>query len=517
MSPGPLPTPVPEDDAPDLARFFTVSRDLLCIRDRQFRFVRVNQAWETTLGHRVEDLEGRLMADFIHPDDLPASRGHMQRLEIEDEVVGFVNRYRHADGGYRQLEWRARRGGDHVYGVARDVTARLALEAQMAAAQAEAQAANRAKSDFLANMSHEIRTPLNGVLGIAAALAQTNLTPAQHEMLGMIVSSGVTLDRLVSDVLDFSKIEAGRLEIETRPFDLRAELDGLLEMFALRARQQDLAFSVTYGQAARGHLLGDAVRIKQVFGNLLSNAVKFTRQGQVAVAVTLDEPDTGPARLLLEVSDTGVGFEPEFAASLFQRFRQADGSITRRFGGTGLGLSITHALVEMMGGEITATSEPGHGSVFRVALPLPRHQPLAAQADRAPPAPPATAHLPALRVLLAEDHLINQRVVELILAPLGVELTTVGDGQQALDAHAAASFDLILMDMQMPVMDGLAATRAIRAREAATGAHIPIVMLSANAMTQHRQDAAAAGADLHLAKPITAASLIAALSIAAPA
>ena len=497
----------------DLANFFTVSRDLLCIRDREFRFVRVNPAWELALGYRAEELEGQKMAAFIHPEDVASSLSHMQRLEIEDEVVGFINRYRHRDGSYRQLEWRARRSGDHVYGVARDVTERLELQAQMAAAHAAAEAANRAKSDFLANMSHEIRTPLNGVIGIASALARTDLTADQRDMLGMILSSGSTLERLVSDVLDFSKIEAGRLEIEARPFDLRAELGDLLEVFRGQALAKGLDFPIAYGDAAQGQFIGDAVRLKQVVGNLLSNAVKFTAQGQVSISITLDEPPAGPANLLLEVRDTGVGFPPDFAAGLFQRFRQA-GSITRRFGGAGLGLSITRALVEMMGGEIEAASTLGQGSAFRVSLPLARAP---AREDPAPAAPEtAPRSLSTLRVLLAEDHPINQRVVELILAPYEIALTIVDDGAQALAAHAASRFDLVLMDMQMPVMDGLAATRAIRERERETGAHIPIVMLSANAMTQHRQDAADAGADHHLAKPITAAALIQALDIALP-
>ena len=497
---------------PDLAKFFTVSRDLLCIRDREFRFVRVNQAWELALGYRVEELEGQKMAPFIHPEDMPASLEHMQRLEVEDEVVGFINRYRHRDGSYRQLEWRARRSGDHVYGVARDVTERLELQAQMAAAHAAAEAANRAKSDFLANMSHEIRTPLNGVIGIASALARTDLTAEQRDMLGMILSSGSTLERLVSDVLDFSKIEAGRLEIEARPFDLRAELGDLLEVFRGQALAKGLDFPIAYGDAAKGQFVGDAVRLKQVVGNLLSNAVKFTAQGQVSISITLDEPSAGPANLLLEVRDTGVGFPPDFAAALFQRFRQAGSS---RFGGAGLGLSITRALVEMMGGEIEAASTLGQGSAFRVSLPLARAPAREAHAPAAPEAHPPRS-LSTLRVLLAEDHPINQRVVELILAPYEVALTIVDDGAQALAAHAASRFDLVLMDMQMPVMDGLAATRAIRERERETGAHIPIVMLSANAMTQHRQDAADAGADHHLAKPITAAALIQALDIALP-
>ncbi|HVI34065.1 ATP-binding protein [Phenylobacterium sp.] len=518
----PLPRRTPDalpGPEPDIAGFFAVSLDMLCIRDADFRFVKVNPAWETALGYRVEELEGRPMLDFIHPDDRPASHGHMQRLERETEVDGFINRYRCRDGSYRHLEWRARRVGDLVYGVARDVTERLAIEAEMAAARAAAEAANRAKSDFLANMSHEIRTPLNGVIGVAAALAQTELADHQREMVELIARSGGTLERLVSDILDLSKIEAGRLEIEVRPFDLRAELDGVVEVFRLRAEDKGLAFRAEHGAAARGEFLGDAVRLKQVAGNLLSNAVKFTAHGEVAVRLDVEDGCAGaPARLTLEVRDTGVGFDEAFAARLFQRFSQADTSITRRFGGSGLGLSISQALAEMMGGELQAASVPGRGSVFRLVLPLPRHRPLAEyDAGSAAPEPPSALALPEragpLRILLAEDHPTNRRVVELILQPLGVELVAVEDGALALEAYRAGTFDLVLMDMQMPVMDGLAATRAIRGHETAAGApRTPLIVLSANAMRQHREDARAAGADLHLAKPITARALVEAMA-----
>jgi len=521
----PLPRRIPDASAapaPDTAAFFAVSLDLLCIRDADFRFVKVNPAWETALGYRVDELEGRPMLDFIHPDDRPSSHGHMKRLERETEVDGFINRYRCRDGAYRHLEWRARRVGDPGYGVARAVTERLAIEAEMAAARAAAEAASRAKSDFLANMSHEIRTPLNGVIGVAAALARTELAAHQREMVELIARSGGTLERLVSDILDLSKIEAGRLEIEVRPFDLRAELDGVLEIFRLRAGDKGLAFRVDHGEAARGEFLGDAVRLKQVAANLLSNAVKFTAHGEVAGRLDLEDGEPGaPARLALEVRDTGVGFDEAFAARLFQRFSQADTSITRRFGGSGLGLSISRALAEMMGGELQAASVPGRGSVFRLRLPLPRSRSLA-DYDAAAGAGDADAgaqdlRLPAragpLRVLLAEDHPTNRRVVELILEPLDVELTAVEDGAQALAAYRAGAFDLVLMDMQMPVMDGLAATRAIRGHETAAGARrTPLIMLSANAMRQHRDDARAAGADLHLAKPITARALVEAMA-----
>jgi PAS domain S-box-containing protein len=504
----------PAQASPDFATFFAVSLDLLVIRDSQCRIVKVNQAWERTLGYSIAELEGRPMLEFVHPDDAAASQDQMLRVVAERDVLGFINRYRCQDGSYRHLEWRARREGDLVYGVARDVTERIALESETAAARAEAEAANQAKSEFLANMSHEIRTPLNGVIGVAAALAQTELSPAQSEMVGLIQISGHTLERVVSDVLDFSKIEAGRLEIETQPFDLRSETDRLLEMYRLRADEKGLGFAVEYGEGAAGWFCGDAVRIKQVLGNLVSNAIKFTAEGEVRATIDV-RADAGPAmaELVLKVRDTGIGIDEGFAGRLFQRFSQADGSITRRFGGTGLGLSICQALVELMGGEIDVTSAPGRGSCFRVRLPL---QPLEAPQlghTSAAADPVEAAGVQGLRVLLAEDHEINRRVVELILGPLGVSLTTAVNGAEAVSAYETGAFDLVLMDMQMPVMDGLAATRAIRLAEAARpgGAATPIIMLSANAMRQHREEALAAGADLHLAKPITAASLLGAV------
>jgi PAS domain S-box-containing protein len=497
----------------NLTTFFDVSLDMLCIRDLQGRFVKLSRAWETVLGYPVESLEGQPLLSLIHPDDQAESKAYMAKAE-NGEVFGFINRYRRRDGHYCPLEWRARRSGDLVFAVARDVTERLRNEAEMEAAKQAAEAASHAKTDFLANMSHEIRTPLNGVIGVVAALGQTELNPAQREMVELIQSSGATLERLVSDILDVSKIEAGRLTIEERAFDLEAELSGPLDIARIRADERGLTFRVEYDAGAGGVFRGDSIRIKQVLGNLLSNALKFTSQGEVVARIAVVDPvQSGEAsRLTLQVRDTGVGFDPELAALLFQRFSQADTTITRRFGGTGLGLSISKTLVEMMGGEITAESQPGHGSLFTAVIPLTRTQ---APSDHAGTARDAGGALldrhDGLRVLLAEDHLVNQKVVQLILAPSGAELTIVENGLLAVEAFKAAPFDLVLMDMQMPVMDGLAATRLIRAheRQAGPGDRVPIVMLSANAMAHHRRDALAAGADLHVSKPVTALALMA--------
>ena len=506
------------DDA-ELARFFDVSLDLLVIRDLEGRIVRVSQSWRAALGYAPEEMQGAVLLDFVHPDDMPATRDSVIEVENRkpgDPVQGQVNRYRHKDGHYRTLEWRAQRFGERIYGVARDVTDRMAAEQALRDAKAAAEAANQAKSDFLANMSHEVRTPLNGVIGIVDALSRTPLTDDQAEMVGLIRSSGHTLERLVSDILDVSKIEAGQLDLECRPFDLEEALEPLAVMRA-RAEDKGLVFNVRRSPEARGVFLGDSTRIRQVLGNLLSNAVKFTAEGSVSVSVEVwsDDPEgRGDAhQLALTVEDTGVGFGSAHAARLFDRFNQADSTITRRFGGTGLGLSICRSLVEMMDGEIEARSTPGAGSRFRFVLPLRRATSLADYDARTPEAPSlaATEAGRPLRVLLAEDHPTNQRVVQLILASQGAEVVVAGDGAQAVAAFEAGHFDVVLMDMQRPVMDGLTATRALRAHEALTPGRTrtPVVMLSANAMAEHREESLAAGADSHVAKPITAASLLA--------
>ncbi|MBU1376700.1 MAG: response regulator [Alphaproteobacteria bacterium] len=503
----------------EVAAFFEVALDLLVIRDIEGVVLKASRSWLTALGHHPDEMEGRPLLRLVHPDDMPDTHGSVQEVENRrdgDPVLGFVNRYRHKDGHYRTLEWRAQRFGNRIYGVARDVTDRIATERELIEAKSAAEAASRAKSDFLANMSHEIRTPLNGVIGIVDALSRTSLSPEQAEMVGLVRDSGVALERLVSDVLDVSKIEAGELRLETRPFDLDQALRPCIEVMRHRAEDSGLAFHVERAPAARGRFVGDGARIGQIVGNLLSNAIKFTPKGSVTLRIGLVETDE-VAELTLSVEDTGVGFGPEHAKRLFDRFSQADETISRRFGGTGLGLSICQSLARMMGGEISATSQPGAGSCFTVGLRLPRAETLEAYSARdleTAAAPSAFDERP-LRVLLAEDHPTNQRVVQLILTGVGADLVTVDDGLQAVAAFEAQTFDIVLMDMQMPGMDGLAATRAIRRLEAARGdTHTPVVMLSANAMAEHQAAAVAAGADLHVAKPITAASLLAGIEAA---
>lgn len=383
--------------------------------------------------------------------------------------------------------------------------AKRAYEAEVPKARQEAQAAQRVKADFLANVSHEIRTPLNGVIGVLGALRRTGLTPQQLEMLALIDSSAVTLERLVSDILEISKVEAATLALEPGSFTPIEELRGVLDLTALAARGKGLAFEESLGRGLDRRLVGDAVRLKQILHNLTSNAVKFTEQGLVEVSLAVEE-DEGRPNLVMAVRDTGVGFDETRAQTLFEPFQQAETGNARRFGGVGLGLSIAKALVELMDGSINVRSTPGEGSVFSVCIPLELCEDLAA----GDPEQVGTDLERPLRVLLVEDNEINQQVVRLILADADVALTVTGNGALGLEAWRHDSFDLILMDLQMPVMDGLTAIRAIRAEEASATARrrTPIAVLSANAMDHHRAEALAAGADLHIAKPITAEGLL---------
>jgi len=385
----------------------------------------------------------------------------------------------------------------------------MALSEAKADAQAaleQAETANRAKSEFLANMSHEIRTPLNGVVGIASVLAASELTPKQSELVGIIESSAKTLQTLLADVLDVSKIEAGRLELQreiVRPAALARQIG---KLFSAPSAEKGLCFELHIEEGADQPVWGDATRLAQIITNLCSNAVKFTEKGRVALRV--DAEDHGAhRRVSFSVSDSGIGLTPAAQARLFERFAQADGSITRRFGGTGLGLSISQELARMMGSDIKVASVEGEGSTFTVAFDLEVAVPAEVEArpTEAAPADAASSHFAEarLRVLLVEDHPVNRKVVELMIGEL-VDLHVAENGAEGLEAAKAQPYDLILMDMQMPVMDGLTATRAIRAHEQATGAgRTPIIILTANALPEHIHASRAAGADTHLSKPIS--------------
>lgn len=495
--------------------FFDVAHDAICVADKMGKFVSVNPALEAVLGFRASEIEGTGFMDLIHPDDIDVTMTAMETLRSGKQVDELINRYRRQDGSWRWMEWRATPRDGLVYASARDITQRLAHERELHQAREMAEQATQAKSQFLANMSHEIRTPLNGVIGIASALSRLQMSDKQRDMVDLIKTSGETLERLLNDILDISKIEAGKFDLLIEDFDLVREIEAASHLMAVRADEKGVEFRVEYGDVARGRFKGDAVRLRQIISNLASNAVKFTNEGEVAIYVDVTEGTNLDAHLVVAIQDSGIGFDKEAGQRLFGRFEQADGTITRSFGGTGLGLSICRAISEMMGGTIDATSTPGKGSCFTVSIPLPRAlslhdfdmaqaQPDAASHDEAETSDPSIR----LRLLVAEDHPINQKVVAMILEPYDIELTFANNGVEALVCFDSQDFDAILMDMQMPEMDGLTAISAIRAREARLGLRrTPIAVLSANAMAEHIAASLAAGSDTHIAKPVTPESL----------
>lgn len=394
----------------------------------------------------------------------------------------------------------------------REATERRLAEAlaQAHARSGEAQAASAAKSLFLATMSHEIRTPLNGVLGMAQVMARDPLSPVQQERLEVIRQSGEALTALLNNVLDLSKIEAGQMQLESIAFSVTDILASARAAFAPLAAEKGLALTLDLDPSAQGRFEGDPTRVRQVIYNLLSNAVKFTDAGEVRISAR-----AAAEGVRIAVADTGPGLRPEEQARLFQRFSQLDASTTRRHGGSGLGLAIARQLCDLMNGDLRVESAPGQGATFVIELPLRR----LVDAPVAPAGPrlhPASETLASLRVLAAEDNPVNQKVLRALLAPLGLDPLIVGDGAQAVDAWASAPWDIVLMDVRMPVMDGVAATREIRAREAAEARpRTPIIGLSADAMAHQVEELLAAGMDGHVAKPIDVARLYGALEAVA--
>jgi hypothetical protein len=363
--------------------------------------------------------------------------------------------------------------------------------------------ASAAKSAFLANISHEIRTPLNGILGLAQAISADQLAPEQAERMEVLKRSGMGLLAILNDLLDLAKIEAGRMTIEAAPFSPEEVLTASRNAIWATAEAKGLTVETVIDPSARGIYQGDGTRLRQIVDNLVSNAVKFTQTGSVRVSLS-----RSVNQLVLTVKDTGIGMTPEAASRIFSRFEQADSSTTRRFGGTGLGLSICAELVKAMKGEITVSSAVGKGSTFVVTLPLER-----LSDGHIEPLPKPEGQVlfngPPLRVLAAEDHPVNQLVLKTLLAQLGINITLVGDGAQVLQRYQDGDWDIVLMDVQMPVMDGVAATQAIRAFERDQNRKpTPVLALTANNMAHQIEEYRKAGFSGHVPKPIDAMELI---------
>ena len=490
------------------------------LKDREGRFVRFNRQFQEFYQLRRDELMGARIEDFTpaawaavtqQEDELAWRTGLMVSSErrvtqIDPPIDLVVNRIVITSGGE-----------SYLLGFSIDVSEQRAARDAMQRAVESAQAASRAKSEFLANMSHEIRTPMNGILGMTELVLESKLEPEQRDDISLVKASADALLTIVNDILDFSKIEAGKLDLEEVPFDLRKLVRGTLRSMELRAQQKGLQLRCDVPPQLPRTMKGDPGRLRQVLINLLGNAIKFTQEGSVTLALAIGKETEDHCDIEFAVSDTGIGIPLEKQTLIFEAFSQVDGSTTRQFGGTGLGLTICRRLVILMQGDISVESEPGQGSTFRFTVPL-QHTSLQLPADEddaeLAPVPPASAAMVAppspaeedsgsgLRILLAEDNPVNQRLALRLLEKMGHRITLVDNGLEALERTMLGGFDLVLMDVQMPELDGLTATRRIRQWETVNGGHVPIIAMTARAMQGDRERCLEAGMDDYLSKPI---------------
>ena len=519
-------------------RFFELSQEMMGIADQDGRLHTMNNAWTEQLGWTSEELGAKPFISFVSSEDMATVKGALDDLGSGKNAAEFAVRFTCKISDERWLEWHVAPDSDgQLFCVVHDVNERRRYQRDLEEARAVAEEAAASKSDFLATMSHEIRTPMNGIIGMAKLLLDTELEAEQRNYAQSVVESGEALLGIIDDILDISKMEAGKLEIDEQDFSVEKVLRSVIDVLTPRALEKRLELTTFVAPEVAGRVRGDSGKLRQILLNLLGNAIKFTDTGAVSIRVTIDSEHGQEQNLRFEIEDTGIGIPDHARAQLFERYSQADSSTTQKYGGTGLGLSICKQLTDIMGGKIGFESESSVGSTFWFTLCLGRAEAReeeetrnvegvagAPKKDTTPVAdtnaglvdlPDKTESVKPsiLRVLLVEDNAVNQMLAMAILKKAGHRVDLATDGVEAVEAVSKNVYDVVLMDIQMPNMDGLEATRRIRALDDTTKADVYIVAITANALLGDRETCLSAGMNDYLPKPIDQKRLLGALDL----
>ncbi len=486
--------------------------DLVFYKDKEGYYLGCNDAFARFIGKDKEEIIGKKDKDLFHPEKARLFIESDKEIIKERKSTTFEMWEEYPDGKKVYLNTLKTYFTDDsgnvlgIIGISRDITQTHQDRIQLSKAKQEADAANRAKSQFLATMSHEIRTPMNGIIGMANLLKNTPLNKEQKEQVDVIIQSGTTLLEIINDILDFTKIESGKIELENTVFNLDYELSSLVKIMTVKAHEKNIEFKFFKSQDVPTFIKGDPVRMKQIMINLVNNAIKFTEKGYVSFSISLFAELENQVKLQFEVRDTGIGMDQETMNKIFEPFTQSDSSTTRKYGGTGLGLAISRLLVEKMGGKINVSSEPGKGTRFWFTLAF--GKPTDTEINQAEGELKHEDFIinksaRELNILLAEDNLVNQKVAISLLKLMGHKVEVARNGKEAVQKYSTGNYDLILMDLSMPEMDGIQAARTIREMEAREKKNrkIPIIAVTANVLKEDKDRCLEAGMNDFLSKP----------------